>query len=197
MQYNMRMKVYFTAAIFQKPQFGQAYDSIVRILHELGHDVIHEHITAQSLSVIKVQDDDERAKHYKKTLKRITESDLVVVEASFPSTLNIGHEISLALEKGKPVIGLYKKGYDSLFLSASTAEKLYLVEYTDEDLKEMLTAAIDYAKDQSDTRFNFFISPRHVQFLDWVARTKKIPRSVYLRRLIEADRGKHKEYFTS
>jgi hypothetical protein len=45
-----------------------------------------------------------------------------------------------------------------------------------------------------DTRFNFFISPKIGNFLDWIAKKKKLPRAVYLRKLIEDDMDKNKEY---
>ena len=37
-------------------------------------------------------------------MKNISKADIVVVEISFPSTVNVGHELSLAMEKGKPVV---------------------------------------------------------------------------------------------
>jgi hypothetical protein len=189
------MKVYFTAAIAQKPVFGPIYDRIIKVLEEQNHQVQHDHITKTTLDDIKTLNDDDLVAHYRKVLKWVTQADIVVVEASFPSTLNIGHEITLALEKGKPVVVLFKKGYSSFFLNGLNSDKLFLVEYTEETLKEVVKESIEYAKDQADTRFNFFISPRHVAYLDHIAKTKKVPRSVYLRQLIEADRAQHQDEY--
>ena len=73
-------------------------------------------------------------------------------------------------------------------------EALYFVEYTDTNLEKVLEEYIEYAKEHSDTRFNFFISPQIGTFLDWISRKKKLPRAVYLRRLIEEDMKLNKEY---
>lgn len=89
---------------------------------------------------------------------------------------------------------LYKKGHDSLFLNGLHSDKLFLVEYTDENIVETVKDSIDYAKDQSDTRFNFFLPPSLMSYLDWVSEKRKVPRSVYLRELIERDREKNREY---
>jgi len=62
------------------------------------------------------------------------------------------------------------------------------------DLEEILKMACGEAKEQMDTRFNFFISPLHQTYLDWIAKHRKIPRSVYLRDLIERDMAQNKEF---
>ena len=45
---------------------------------------------------------EDRVNGYKKMLDMIDKADFSVFEASFPSTLHIGHEITLAIDKGKP-----------------------------------------------------------------------------------------------
>ncbi len=189
------MKIYFTAAITQKAQFGNFYESIVKALENDGHQVQHDHITEGSLDLIKEQTNEELVGYYRQAVKWITQCDVMVAEASFPSTLNIGHEITLALEKGKPVVVFYKKGFNSFFLSGLNSDKLFLMEYTEENLSQTVRDSVEYAKDQSDTRFNFFISPSLSNYLDWVSNTKKVPRSVYLRQLIEDDREKNQAYY--
>lgn len=188
------MKIYFTASILQSKDFGAYYKRIVEALKKAGHTVQADHILKNDLSGIKTQSDNELKEYYKRAVKWITDAEVVVVEASFPSTLNIGHEISLSLEKGKPVLILYKEGFSSLFLSGSDSERLLFVEYTETDLEEALISGIDFAKDQADTRFNFFISPGHATYLDWIAQHRRIPRSVYLRQLIKRDMEQSKDY---
>lgn len=191
------MKIYFTASIAQKSQFGENYEKIIETLLNLGHHVQYEHITGKKIIDIAAQSEEELNKYYKQVVKWITDADVMVAEASFPSTLNIGHEISLSLDKSKPVIVFFKKGYDSFFLRGLNSDKLFLLEYTEDNLKEVVRTGIDFAKDQADTRFNFFISPSLAHYLDWISQKKKIPRSVYLRQLIEQDREKNTEYFES
>ncbi|HAP37346.1 hypothetical protein A2574_03230 [Candidatus Shapirobacteria bacterium RIFOXYD1_FULL_38_32] len=187
------MKAYFTAAIFQKDKFDDKYNQIVDILKSNDFEVF-EDTTKVSYQEAIDKTDSERVDYYKRVLKWIDKSNLVVAEASFPSTLSIGHEITLASEKGKPVIVLYMKGRDPSFLLGLKSEKVIWVEYNDNNLKEVLTEALVKAKDQSDVRFNFFVSPKILNYLDWIAKKRMTPRSVFLRDLIEKEMKKDKEY---
>lgn len=60
--------------------------------------------------------------------------------------------------------------------------------------KVLLKEAMSKAENKVDVRFNFFVTPRILLYLDWLAKNKKLPRSVYLRNLIESDMEKNKEY---
>lgn len=188
------MTIYFTAAISQNDLYGKNYQQIIQCLEKLGHKVIHEHITKTSLEDILGSSVEDRKAHYKKVMSWINKVDLVVAELSFPSTLNVGHEVSLALEKSKPVIGLYVPERDSAFFEGIQSDRFVYEEYDEENLERILQSAIQFAQDQSDTRFNFFVFPQHVAYLDEVSRKRKIPKSVYLRELIEQDKRKNKDY---
>lgn len=191
------MTIYFTAAISQKNQYGEYYDKIVKVLEQQGHTVIHDHITDVSLNQIAIASEETRNEYYLKVLKWIAKADVIVAELSFPSTLNVGHEVTLALNKGKPVVGLYFKDKQSVFFQGLQSDKFIYQPYTSEDLEPTIISALDYSQEISDTRFNFFISPSLSHYLDWISSTKKIPRSVYLRQLIEEDREKNKEHYES
>ncbi len=187
------MKIYFSAAIAQKDTFGGSYEDIVGHLKGLGHDIF-EDTTVTSLSDAVNKTDKERMDYYKKVLKWIASCDVVVAEVSFPSTLHIGHEITLALEKGKPVLGLYREGYEPSFFLGLQDEKLVWVKYTDNSLAEDIKYAMELISEKIDTRFNFFISPKIGAYLDWVSKKRRVPRAVYLRRLIEEDMKKNREF---
>lgn len=188
------MKIHFCAAISQKDKYGDIYERVVKILEKAGNQVQHEQITKTTLDMLDKQSDEATVEYYKKLLKWITKSDLVVAEASFPSTMNVGHEISLGLEKGKVVVVLYEKGHTPVLFYGMNSDKLMLVEYTRDNLEEVLLDAVAFARENTDARFNFFIAPRHIAYLDWVAKTRRIPRSVYLRQLIEDDKNDNAEY---
>jgi hypothetical protein len=190
------MKIYFTASILQRDKLGHIYQRIVDYLLANGHQAQYKHILETEIDQIKSQQQEEFNEYYSQFLKRVAQCDVAIVEASFPSTLNIGHEITKLLERGKPTIVLYREGQSSLFLHGLNSDKLLLMEYNDDNLEEVIEDSIEYAKEAADTRFNFFISPRHISYLDWVAKTKKIPRSVYLRELIDKDKLNNDEFKT-
>lgn len=180
------MKIYFSAAIAQKHKFGEAHEQIVKSLEELGHKVFQD-TTVVSLSDAINKSDEERVAYYRQVLDWISQSDVVVLEVSFPSTLHIGHEVSLALEKGRPVVALYQTGYEPSFFLGLQHSKVFWEEYHPRYLKRILEQALEDAALSRETRYNFFISPEHLQHLTVRARKENIRRAVYLRQLIEAD----------
>lgn len=187
------MKIYFTASARGIDKLSNNYQLIYQFIESLGHTNLDDVVLKADQQQIYDKDHKSRAKFYNETIKKIKKSNLVVLEVSTHS-LSMGFVMQKALELNKPVIALYKKGFDPYFASGIVDDKLQVVEYTDHDLKEVLTTSIIFASDTQDTRFNFFISPRHQNYLDWIAKNRKIPRSVHLRDLIEKDIAENQEY---
>ena len=187
------MKIYFLGSISGKDKYLKNYKAIVDALESLGHKVNEGTINVSKEYVYEDISDDEKVKYYKQVLGWINSADVVVIEASH-SSLSVGHELTLALEKNKPVVVLYSEGNAPHFLEGVQSERLVIEKYDVDGVKKLLKNALDYAADQQDTRFNFFISPRISNYLDWVARTKRLPRAVYLRRLIQENMDKNEEF---
>ncbi len=124
--------------------------------------------------------------------QNLKKTDITVAEISYPS-LGVGHEITLALNSGKPVVALClagKKGTSALMLEGIQNERLQIVTYSPQNITAVLKRVMRQAEQIVDIRFNFFISPEHMQYLDWIAKNKKIPRSVFLRNLIDKEMKK-------
>ena len=68
------------------------------------------------------------------------------------------------------------------------------MEYDKQNIENLLDKATEEAKKEIDVRFNFFVSPKILTYLDWVAQKRMIPRSVFLRNLIEREIKKEKEF---
>lgn len=188
------MKIYFTGSLHNKDIDKEIYSKVVRLLEQEGHDVRADHILKADPVDLGTQSASDLTIYYEKLNKWIANTDLVVGEVSYPSTINIGHEISLALDKGKPVLALYQKGRAPGVLQGIKSERFMLIEYTLSDLKKTLDYGLEEALNQIDVRFNFFISPQIGRYLDWISQKKRIPRAVYLRKLIEEDMGNNSEY---
>lgn len=190
------MKVVFIASHTQSKEFGSYYKAIYDALVESGNKVFSGNLFNADQDELLVKPDD-REKWYKEVLRNVKESDITVVEISHPSTANVGHILTFALDIGKPVIALYKDGRDPFFLRGRIDEKLTLLSYTDGDIKSVVSSGLDYVSSAQDVRFNFFISPAIGLYLDWVSKNKRIPRAVYLRKLIEEEMSGNKEYAES
>lgn len=188
------MKIYFTGSLHNKDIDKVVYAKIVDLLEKSGHNVRADHILKAKQGDLDVQSASELSIYYEKLHKWISVADLIVGEVSYPSTINIGHEISLALDKGKPVLALYQKGRAPGVLQGIKSERFMLVEYTINDLQKTLEYGLEEAINQADVRFNFFISPQIGRYLDWISQQKRIPRAVYLRKLIEEEMKSNSEY---
>lgn len=180
------MKVYFTASIFGKKYHLQNYLLIVNALKSKGYSVIADHIFNSSESKIRMETKAERIKFHSKLEQWIQSSDCMIVETTFPS-ISVGYEISLALRIGKPVLILYSEGDPPSLLAHHKDEKLLCERYTSTTLKDIIEDFINFVEGAADARFTFFITPKIASHLEEVSRKEKMPKSVYLRKLIETD----------
>lgn len=188
------MKILFVASIQGKASREKDYQMVVDSLERTGNDIISDHVMKYNQDDLDSWSDDKKVDFHKKLFDYIKKCDLVVGEVSYPS-VSVGYLISMALDFGKPTILLYKGTKEPNLLSSLMSDKLQVVRYSQkEDLAKELNACIEYSLQQADVRFNFFISPQIGRYLDWISKKKRLPRAVYLRRLIEEDMRSNKDY---
>lgn len=185
------MKVYFAFSARGNTELEKNYHLIKSTLKQVGGvDIL---MLESDPTVIYNYSHEELVNLYKQAMNAIRKCDVVLLEVSTHS-LSMGYLMQTALSMGKPVIALYVKDRAPAFAIGIDDEKLQVVEYSLSNLPQVLELALDYAEETSDIRFNFFVTPTISSYLDWVAKEKKLPRSVYLRRLIEDDMGKNDEF---
>lgn len=187
------MKIFFNASLTGKKLYQSNYLAIIDQLEKLGHTIISAPVKTGEIIKVAQASQEQAEKYYEDLMKSIAAADINIFEVSYPST-GIGHEIAVSLHKGKPVIALYVKDKNPYIFDSVIDEKLQVIEYNIRDLGKILVDVINYALDQQDVRFNFFISPEIQQYLDWVAKYKRIPRAVYLRELLERDMRENKDW---
>ncbi len=187
------MKVVFIASQAQTSDLGKYYKQINSALESHGLSVYSGHLFTEVLDS-QLADANKIEGWYKELIQQVKSADSVFVEISYPSTVNVGHILTFALDMGKPVVALYKSGREPFFLRGKVDDKLILLEYTDRDIQEIVSNALEYVAAAQDVRFNFFISPSIGRYLDWISQKKRVPRAVYLRKLIEEDMAKNKEF---
>jgi hypothetical protein len=188
------MKIYFTASLRGKDELGKNYSQISELISEMGHTNLDTLFETADAETFYEGGHEEQMRLYKATMQKIKSADVVILEVSKHS-LSMGFVMNQALDLGKSVIALYVKDRPPFFASGIDNDKLQVLEYSPQTLSTVLGSALDYAQETMDTRFNFFISPSLSHYLDWISQTKKIPRSVYLRQLIEEDRECHKKQY--
>ena len=190
------MKIMMIGSIRNSVKSSSVMLKMIEILEKQGHKVLHEHITKTSQNDLDSMSEVENSKFHSSILKKIKVTDIVLSECSNQS-LSVGYLLSYAAELGKPIVIFYSSSSPkpNLFPTLANSGKFFLVSYESlEDVPALVTEYVDYAQDKQDVRFNFFISPAIGNYLDWVSKEKKIPRSVYLRSLIEKDMEDNQEY---
>ncbi len=180
------MNVYFTASLVGKKEYQKNYTAIIDYLKAKGYNVVADHILNVTESQVSLQTREERLTFHKKLEGWIQSCDFMIAETSFPS-ISVGYEISMALQYRKPVLILYSVGDPPSLFAYHDDEKIVAEKYTPGTVKELIDNFINYVHGATDTRFTFFITPQIARYLEKISKRKKLPKSVYLRHLIEED----------
>jgi hypothetical protein len=184
------MNVYFTASIVGKKDYLENYQKIIDVLRAKNFIVQSEHIINTTEPEIHMKTREERLKFHRKLETWIQKADFMVVESSFPS-ISVGYEISLALQYRKPVLILYSIGDPPSLFASHSDEKIVCEKYTFDTVQELIDEFITFVRGATDTRFTFFVTPQIAAYLEKVSKKEKMPKSVYLRKLIESHIAKY------
>ena len=180
------MKAYFTASVVGKPQHIREYQAIIDTLKKAGIIVQSDHIMNATESSIRMTTKEQRLAFLDKLEGWINDCDCMIVEASFPS-ISVGYEISLAIDRKKPVLILYSEGDPPSLFAYHHEENIICEKYTLDSIKHIIAEFLMFVKGTADMRFTVFVTPEIAMYLKKMASQEKIPKSVYLRKLIEAD----------
>lgn len=180
------MNVYFTASIVGKKKYLSNYLKIIKLLESKNFSIISDHIINTTESQIHFETKEERLNFTRQLERWISSCDFMIAESSFPS-ISVGYEISLALKLGKPVLILFSEGHAPSLFAHHKDEKLVCEKYTSKTLQDIIDDFLNYIQGTEETRFTFFITPKIALHLEEISKKEKIPKSVYLRKLIEKD----------
>jgi len=182
------MKVYFSAPIKGTEKIENELKVMFTQITKLGHKHLDDYLERLKEGMIFYERMDKeggksRKDFFEQTIENIKLADVVVFECTVPS-LGIGFQIEKALDYNKPTIVLYLKGYTPSFLAGTENDKLILKEYTSQNLVQVVDDAIEEAKHSSDKRFNFFISPLLLSYLQDESEKLDMTKSAFIRKLI-------------
>lgn len=181
------MKVFFSYSISGKPLYSKQYNTISKYLESHSYTNTNNEINSvepeEFYKKIQKSGYELGAKLYNDLLIRIRKSDLCVFESSAHS-LSTGYLIQKSLELNKPTIALYMENCLPHFLTTIDEDKFQLIQYNDTNLENKLDSAIDAASKMSDKRFNFFISPKLLTYLNEASKADGVTKSTFIRNLI-------------
>ena len=181
------MKVFFNAPFRGKKVHQEYYSKIFNVIEKLGYNLIDRSIIEDNIEThykkIEEQGEESYKRFYDATLDHLKSADANVFECSFTS-LGLGFQIEKSLEFNKPTIVVYLQDKTPHFLAGIKDEKLVFVKTTGRDLETVLKKAFEEAKKRADKRFNFFISPYLLSYLNKVSKEQGTTKSMFIRSLI-------------
>ncbi len=180
------MKVFFSASPRGVDEFKPQCLTIYQQIKHLGYECTDDDVTQLSYADFEVKMNPGRKAYvewYKKKIASVEKADICIFETSMHS-LGIGFLIQRALEYSKPVIALYYKDNIPYFLSGVEDEKLFVVKYDDKNLKSVIKKTLEQAREKRDKRFNFFLSPKLLAYIEKASNKIGVTKSKLLRDMI-------------
>lgn len=181
------MKIYFAASVRGHSFYSEEYKAIENSLKSLKCKLTFS--SYEKEEVKKFYDNLENGglkaqnEYFNSTIETIKNSDVNVFECTSPS-LGIGFQVERSLEYNKPTIVLYLKGHIPHFFAGTNNEKMLLKEYTLATAKHVIESSIKEANHIADKRFNFFISPSLLTYLENTSKRMGVTKSTFIRSLI-------------
>jgi hypothetical protein len=180
------MKVFFGVPYGGTKNFGENYKKIYQEIENLGFSNVNDDVfktTYDEFMGQVTQGRDVLVDNYYRKMNGIKSADICIFEGSQPS-LGMGFLMQKALDENKPVIILYYKENVPLFMSGVEDERISVVSYNEKTLKKVLKEALEQAKERRDKRFNFFISPKLLEYIEKTSKDEGITKSKFIRNLI-------------
>jgi len=136
------MRVYFSGAIAGGRDNLPVYQHIVTRLKSLGHNVPTEHVADPNL--LGPETSVSPREVYDRDIDWLNRADAVIADISTPS-LGVGYEIGYALQRGLPVLCLYREGlFVSKMITGNPSPLLTVATYRDTgELDQSIDAFLD------------------------------------------------------
>ena len=174
------MKVYFYASAKGKQYFEENYRDIAAEIQDQGFQLLNNSEQAEKHSGEIIKDIDTQ-------LKLLHEAEIAVFEASFPCP-STGYLIAKSLELNKPTLLFYFKSNVPYFFQHLKDDRLFLINYSHDNLRKVLQDTFLNANRFRDKRFNFFISPDLLNYLEDTSKRMNVTKSTFIRNLIKEHR---------
>src|SRR3989344_5898365 len=168
------MKVFFGCDAQEILKYKDAYVIIRDTIKNLGHTITRDWI---DLSIKRAEENvgDPGSKYYAQTIESLLAADVIVIEGTIQST-SLGHQITLALQKNKPVLYLTQKKKDQLieeFISGTGSKLLTIKSYTLNNVDKIVEDYLNQNDGEIKTSFNLVRDKIKDNFLEWAAYTYK------------------------
>lgn len=184
------MKVFFAVSLRVSSKYAREYKQIYNLIEKFGFKNLNDLPVMEDPEKFYQLDEESLAQVHINLSGKLKSADIVVIDATIHS-LTMGFYIKMALDLDKPTIILHQPGSKPYYFSAIQNERLQILEYTQQTLSEVLKHGLSYASENTDSRFNLFLSSDLYNYLKWVARRYNTQKSNYIRSLLLKDKDQH------
>ncbi len=191
------MKVFFSCSTSNILARREAYETIVDTIKSEGHEITRDWLKKSVDLAAQHEPDVKRGNHYSLVMSAIIEADLVILDSSVQS-MSIGHQLTFAIDKGKPTLLLANTTEESmrdLFISGSKSSFLTMKSYN--SVAEIPMLVKDFLlKNSSKSKIRFQIvldKPQH-NYIEWASFKYKKNKSEIIKRSIDTTAEKDEEY---
>jgi len=184
------MKVYFTCSTAEFENHKNDYYKIRNFLvtnkHTLTRDWLRKTQSRIDQGDTEINDIKEI---YKACIQAIHEADVVIIEDTV-SNFSTGHQITVALQRQKPTLVLWKgkkhRHFKNMFIHGIESNLLEVKEYDKNTLEQTLTRFLNkYENGKSKNRFHLILNQVERDYLDWAQYNKNQSRTKLIRKSIQ------------
>lgn len=181
------MRVFYTASYYGKKKYQKYYDLVLKAIENTGVELLSPE-KGNYLSILKERDfkniKGKKRLHYEAIKRGIQWAQAVIIEVS-NEDFQLGHETTLALQEKKYVLCLSAK---EDFSEKIDNQYFHGAKYNEYNIEEIVDNFIKNSeKEALNERFNLFLSPRQVTYLNNMAKRSSMNMSEYVRLLIDRD----------
>lgn len=192
------MTIFFTASTKDLLSHKDCYLEIRNTIKSLGHSLSRDWIDDSIDKAQKGVEDIPHVSLYQDVMSAILIADLIVVDVTERS-MSIGHQVTFALDKKKPVLLLLNSKENSavndLFISGTQSPYLQIKCYSrKEDIKPIIQSFINKYESKSKSRFNLVINKALDTYIEWAAFHYKISKTEVIHNAIQEKASNDRNY---
>ncbi len=179
------MRIALLAPIEISAKSKEHFLAIANYLTDAGHTVIQSF--SVSVETLYSWNETRRTAFFNTFYANIAKSDIVIAECTYPS-VHVGFEISHAIQQGKEIIMLKSKNAPPDVMTSDQLnlnKNIYIYEYTKETLFRIIQEALECNPIKKYQKYNVLFPTEMVNKLNQISKKKNLPKSVYIRQLLE------------
>jgi len=181
------MKVFFASSTSEIEKYFPIYKLICKTIVEYGHELTRDWLDG-AREVQKKHLKVNFNKMYEDIISSILDADVGIVEGTVKG-LSTGYQMTIALERGKPVLFLHQNtGRDKFPFTVRKEQAPLFVDKTyhhPEETPELIKDFLDLHKKGKRIRFNLVLSPEEEKYLAWASFHYKKTKTGFLKEMIQ------------